>query len=217
MGRINLDDADKFSNGGNPFFQLKDDGDTEVVRIMYGSIDDVDAFLLHRVEINGQQRYVSCLRENPDDDASVCPLCASGSKTCVRLFIPMYSVKDKVVKFWERGKNMIKKLQSLCSRYNPLYDTPIEIERCGKAGDNQTSYNFYAQKEEPVDLEELPEVPDIMGSYILDKSAEELEEFVKTGKMPGEEASNRKSRNVEDDGVRRRGSSTSRRSRREQF
>ena len=67
-------------------------------------------------------------------------------------------------------------------------------------------------------MEDLPEVPEIMGNYILEKNKDELEEYLDTGKMPGvEESSNKNNRDVEQDaGVRRRGRANSTR-RRESF
>lgn len=211
MARVKIEDAERFGSGMNAFFQLKDDGDVEKVRVMYETLDDVDAYSLHRVQVGNSERYVSCLRESPDDPLDDCPLCKAGNRTLVKLFIPLYCIEDGTVKLWERGKSIIKRLQSLFSRYNPLCGTILEIERNGKQGDNQTSYSFYpCDTEEKLTLDDLPEVPPVIGSYVLDKNKEELEEYIATGKMPGEAAaSNNKNRNVEEDGVvRRRGAST---------
>lgn len=207
MARVNLEDVNKFGSSLNAFFSLKDDGDVARVRIMYETIDDVEAYSLHRVKIGNSERYVNCLRDTPDAPHSDCPLCANGSNPIVRLFLPLYCEDEKVVKFWERGKTIIKRLQSLFSRYNPLCAQVLEIERNGKAGDNQTSYSFYPSEDsEKVSMDDLPEVPEILGSYVLDKTKAELEEFLETGKMPGEVEKPSKGRNVEEDGnVRRRG------------
>lgn len=218
MARIALGDVDKYGSSGNSFFQLKDDGDVAQVRFMYEEIEDVDAYVVHRVKIGNQQRYVSCLREDPDAPLDDCPLCASGAKPMVRLFIPLYDETEKVVKFWERGKQIIKRLQSLFQRFTPLCSHVFEIERNGKQGDNQTTYQFYPADGESKSMEDLPEVPEIMGNYILVKNKDELEEYLDTGKMPGvEESSNKSNRDVEQDaGVRRRGRANSTR-RRESF
>lgn len=207
MARVSLEDIDKFGSSLNAFFSLKDDGDVARVRIMYEDADDVEAYSLHRIKLGNAERYVNCLRQSPESPHSDCPLCANGSNPIVRLFLPLYCEDERVIKFWERGRAIIKRLQSLFSRYTPLYAQVLEIERNGKAGDNQTSYSFYpVEDSEKVSREDLPEVPEILGSYILDKTKEELEEYLETGKMPGEVEKAPKSRNVEEDGnVRRRG------------
>lgn len=214
MGRIAIDDVDKYGGGGNAFFQLKDDGDTENVRIMYETIEDVDAYTLHKIKVGNSERYVSCLRENHDDPLTDCPLCEAKCKTEVRLFIPLYTLSDNTIKFWERGKTFVKKLQNLFKRHKPLCGTVFEIERNGRKGDNQTSYEFYGGESDSTTLEDLPEIPEILGTYVLEKTKDELQAYVDTGKLPGEE--DKKSRDVEQDGVRRRGNSNSTR-RRESF
>lgn len=197
MGRIKLDDIEKYSSGANSFFQLKDDGDTEKVRVMYEDLDDVDAYLVHKVKIGQSEKYVSCLKSEQNCD---CPLCNSGSKPIIRLFIPLYSLKDDKVKLWERGKSMIKRLQKLCDRYNPLYKTVLEIERNGAAGDNQTDYAFYnVETTENLSLDDLPEIPEVLGGYVLDKTEEELAQFVATGQMPGEDSTTKSERDIEKD------------------
>lgn len=205
MARIVIDDVEKYGGGGNAFFQLKDDGEVAKCRVLYGTIDDVEAYTLHKVPLGNSERYVSCLRQSPDDPLSVCPLCAAKYRTEVKLFLPIYMEDEKVIKIWERGKKIIKQLQSMFNRYNPLYGTIMEIERQGKQGDNQTSYQFFPIETDNKSFEEFPEIPEILGTYVLDKTKEELEEYLNTKVMPGVEVSNKSGRNVESDGVRRRG------------
>ena len=64
MARFNTETAEHYGgNGGAGYFSLKNDKDVAQVRFMYNSIDDVEGYAVHQVEIDGKKRYVNCLRE----------------------------------------------------------------------------------------------------------------------------------------------------------
>ena len=85
------------------------------------------------------------------------------------------------VQTWERGKKFGSKLTSMCSRYPNTVSHTFEIERNGRAGDQQTTYEIYETGETPeVTMEEF-EVPNALGTIILDKTAEEMQTFLDTG------------------------------------
>ena len=181
MARFNINEVENYGGqGGGGFFSLKNDKDVATVRFMYNTIDDVEGYAVHEIEVDGKKRYVNCLREynQPLDD---CPLCAAKFKVLARLFVILYDVESEEVKIWDRGKTFFSKLSSLCARYNPLVSTPFEIERNGKKGDTKTTYETYALDTDDVTLEDLPEVPELLGTLILDKSYEELEFFLDNG------------------------------------
>ena len=181
MARFNVNEVENYGGqGGGGFFSLKNDKDVATVRFMYNTIDDVEGYSVHEIQVDGKKRYVNCLREynQPLDD---CPLCAAKFKVHARLFVILYDVESEEVKIWDRGKTFFSKLSSLCARYNPLVSTPFEIERNGKKGDTKTTYETYALDTDDVTLEDLPEVPELLGTLILDKSYEELEFFLDNG------------------------------------
>lgn len=181
MARFNINEVENYGGqGGGGFFSLKNDKDVATVRFMYNTIDDVEGYSVHEIEVDGKKRYVNCLREynQPLDD---CPLCAAKFRVIARLFVILYDVESEEVKIWDRGKTFFSKLSSLCARYNPLVSTPFEIERNGKKGDTKTTYETYALDTDDVTLEDLPEVPELLGTLILDKSYEELEFFLDNG------------------------------------
>lgn len=181
MARFNVDEVENYGGqGGGGFFSLKNDKDVATVRFMYNTIDDVEGFAVHEIEVDGKKRYINCLREynQPLDD---CPLCAAKFRVIAKLFVILYDVESEEVKIWDRGKTFFSKLSSLCARYSPLVSTPFEIERNGKKGDTKTTYETYALDTDDVTLEDLPEVPELLGTLILDKSYEELEFFLDNG------------------------------------
>ena len=211
MARFSYDEVDNYGGSGSGnFLSIPNDGDVVKVRFMYNGLDDIEGFAIHQVEIDGKRKYVNCLREygKPVDD---CPLCKSGSFVNAKLFIPVYDVESGTVKIWERGKKFFGKIAGLCSRYaskDPLVSHIFEIERHGKKGDTQTTYEVYECGADETILEDLPEVPTILGSTVLDKSKDELQYYVDYGEFPGAESSNerpaRRSTSSDDMPVRRR-------------
>lgn len=181
MGRFMASEADNYGgNGGAGYFTLKNDGDVARVRFMYTGIDDVDGYAVHEVEIDGKKRYVNCIR-NYNDPVDKCPFCKAKMYQRAKLFIPLYDVDDGRVKLWERGKKYFSKITSLCARYPDLVSHVFEIERNGKAGSTQTTYEIYEVDHDDTKLSDLPEQLDILGNVVLDKTAEEMEQFLNTG------------------------------------
>lgn len=197
MARVSYEDSEKyFSGSGSDWFQLKNDGDVARVQFMLNSIDDIPIFSTHKVKVGDKERYVDCIR-NPQDPIDACPFCAAGLPAKAVRFIVMFQHDDNKVKIWERGRQFISKLQGLINRYNPLEDKVFEIERHGKAGDTSTKYEIYPlDGVEPVNMDEV-EMPELEGSLILQKTAEEMEYYLDTGNFPDD--------TQQETGVRRRG------------
>jgi hypothetical protein len=177
-------DADKYGSNSN-YFSLKNDRDSALVRFMYNTMEDVEGISVHQVEIDGKNRYVNCLREY-NDPIDVCPFCKARMQTVSKIFVPLYDVDEGVCKIWERGKTFFSKLSGLCSRYNPLVATIFEIERNGKPGETTTRYETYVNETDETVLEDLPEPVEVLGSIVLDRSAEDMEYFLEHGIFEGE-------------------------------
>lgn len=183
MARFKADQADNYKPvGSGSFFSLQNDKDFETVRFMYNTMDDVEAFSVHEIQVGDQTYWVNCLREydQPVDD---CPLCASGNKIQVKLWVPLYIENTGEVKIWERGRTFIAQLTSASRRFNPLCATTFDIERNGKKGDQNTTYALINVPGEPKTLEELPELPNIVGTVVREFTFEQLEEYLQTGKI----------------------------------
>ena len=188
MARFNVNEADNYGgNGQGSFFSLKNDKDTATVRFMYNTIDDVEGYAVHEIEVDGKKRYVNCLR-NYNEPIDNCPLCAARYRVLAKLCVMLYDEDAQEIKVWDRGKTFFSKLSSLCARYNPLVSTPFEIERNGKKGDTSTTYETYALETDETAIEDLPEIPELLGTLILDKTYEELEYFLETGEFESEES-----------------------------
>lgn len=196
MGRFGATDADNYGgSGGSSFFSLKNDGDTAKVRFMYNSMEDVVGYAVHEVTIDDKKRYVNCLRSY-NEPKSKCPMCAAGEFQRAKLYIPLYDIDEDEVKIWERGKNFFAKISALCARYasgdTPLVSHTFDVERHGKKGDTQTTYEIYETGKDDTTLDDLPEVPDVMSTIILDKSASDLEFYLNEGYFPNNTSGSRR-------------------------
>jgi hypothetical protein len=186
MARFNMNEADNYGtqNSGS-FFTLKDDGNTARVRFLYNSVEDVEGYAVHQVEVSQDKfRYVNCLRSY-NEPIDKCPFCAAQMKVTPKLFLKLYNEDAKECQIWERGKTYFQKLAGLSQRYNPLVNEIIEIERHGMKGDKQTSYEFYPIDTVPTNLDDY-ECAEPLGTIILDKTADEMNEFLDTGVFPDE-------------------------------
>ena len=169
------------------FFSLKDDKDTARVRFMYSGIEDVQGYAVHEVKIDDKRRLVNCLRDyrQPLD---VCPFCREHKAQQVKLMVPLYNIDADKVQIWERGKKFMNKLSSVCSRYSsattPLCAHIFDVERNGKKGDQATTYELYEVENDGTPLADLPEIPDPLGSIILDKSADDMDFYLENGYFP---------------------------------
>lgn len=184
--KCTINDAENYVGSGGNFFKLENDGETAKIRFMYNTIDDVEYTVVHEIEVGDKKRFVNCLRAY-DEPVDNCPLCAAGSRAKPLLFLPIYNEDAKETQIWQRGRSFEGTISGLCSRYNPLVGTVIEIERHGKKGDKNTTYQPYPGKSDDVTLDDLPEKPDPVGTIVLDKTFDELSYFVENGTFAEED------------------------------
>ena len=205
MARFNTETADHYGGTSTNYFSLKNDKDTAKIRLMYNGVEDVEGYAVHQVDVDDKKRYVNCLREynQPKD---VCPFCAANMFPTAKLFIPIYNIDEDKVQIWERGKKFISKISSICARYPNVVSHVFEVERNGKKGDTATTYEFYEVNKDETTLEDLPDKPEVLGSVVLDKTAEDMEYYLDNESFPGDDEApvrRRSSRDDRDDDDRR--------------
>ena len=208
MAQFDMSTADNYGGSSKgSFFVLKNDKDKAQVRFLYDGMEDIKGEVVHRVAVGDKERYVSCLRTY-DQPIDACPFCKAQLKVTPRLFLKLYNETTGEVQIWERSKSYYQKLAGYASRYQPLYNEIIEIERHGKAGDQQTDYQFFPVENTPIDIsDEKYECPDAVGTIVLDKTAEDMEYYLDNGSFPDTNGSSKKT----DDMPVRRTPSSSRR------
>ena len=173
----------KYDNGGfskTGWFQLKDDGDSAVVRLLHkgevgvdpqtGEPDyDFPIYEVHKLDVDGsgRDRTVLCKGEG-------CELCKSGNKPSLRMFLQMVNLdekdKDKQVQLWERGLTDIKAMIGLTGEYGDLTKRDIKIKRSGAKGSLKTTYQYFPKDKSE---REIPEPQNLVGSLILDLDRED--------------------------------------------
>ncbi len=206
MGRINPNDVERYeSNNNSEWLKLQNDGDVARVQFLYKTYNDLDTFACHRVQVGDTERYVDCKRDydSPIDD---CPFCANGIPVKPVMILSMYDHADGKIKIWERGKTFRKKIEALFNRYPNLSTMVFEIERRGAKGDKKTQYEIFPMPEvAPVDVSEI-ERPEFIGSFILDKSVDEMQYYIDHGVFPEDSE-----KTNEEEPIRRRGDQRSHR------
>ena len=192
MATFKATDASKYGGtGGTGFFGIADDMGTKQVRFMYSGIEDVEGMSVHRVKVNDKERWLNCLREY-NDPVDKCPFCREKRDTYARLFIPVYNLDEDQVQIWDRGKSMFSKISGLISRYTAngtlFVNNIFEVERHGKPKDTKTTYEIFQIENDGVGFDELPEVKPILGGVVLDKTAEEMEYYLKHNEFPDDDS-----------------------------
>lgn len=173
----------KYDNGGyskTGWFQLKDDGNSAVVRLLHkGEVGkdptsgepeyDFPIYEVHKLDVDGSGRDRTCLCKGEG-----CELCKSGNKPQLRMFLQMLNLeekdKDKQVQLWERGITDIKQLIGLAAEYGDLTKRNFKIVRSGAKGSLKTTYQYFPKDPEEM---EVPEAQNLVGSLILDLNKED--------------------------------------------
>lgn len=199
MARFNASEIENYGqqSGSGSYFSLKDDRDKATVRFMYESADDIEGYSVHKLKVGDKERYVNCNRHSYNSPIDDCPLCKAGVKVQAKLFVPLYDENSQSIKIWERGKQFYTKLCSLCDRYGNLISRTFEIERNGKKGDTKTTYEVYPLERDDSVREDFPEIPEIIGGIVLDKSADEMSYYIDYGEFPEANNSRRESRDYD--------------------
>lgn len=174
----NINDAlKKYENSGgdgkNVFFTIKNDKETAFVRFLHEGEDDLDWYVTHQAEIQGKKRHVQCTEEGD------CPLCKAGNKPQLKLFLQLVQKGDDegVIRTWERGQKFIPVVLSFITRNGTLCGQSVEIERLGKKGDTNTTYQLYNMPRDEKTLADLPKRQVLLGenSFILKKSKADMQ------------------------------------------
>lgn len=164
------------------FFQLKDDGDNALVKILLKDEQDVMKFTkeVHMVKINGYDNKVECLGEGK------CKCCEAGIPKRLVLMMPLYNGETKQVELWQRGITMIKDIITMLDEYGDLSQETFKIVRSGKAKSKDTKYSMVYSKKQ-IDCDKTNEdAPALIGrdfKLILGLSPEQQQQAILEGKV----------------------------------
>jgi len=184
----------QFEGGNIKFFNfLKNDGDVVLVRFPYTTPNEFELYDLHKVSINGNFRFVNCIRE-ANQPTSSCPLCAKGDAAKGRFIVKMLVYVqgqngiEVVPCVWDRPTGFAK---TLAERIGDCGNVVYKIKRIGAKGDKNTTYDImptmnpqiYNEQAYPSDFSAFANFKPNNFSF-LDRNFEELTQFVNTGVMP---------------------------------
>lgn len=205
MAKFDFNTYEQSKNTGSQTYQksnvgyfnsLKDDGDEAVVRFAYSSPAEFDLVTVHNVQVGDKWRKVSCLR-NANDPIDTCPLCAKGEKVLYKFYVKLveYTTNEmgQVVatpKIWERPVSFAKTLKSYFDEYGNLSDCVFKVKRHGIKGSLQTTYDImfanpmiYKPEIYVKNFDDFKNFDLVHHSY-MNKSFEDLTQFVQTGEFP---------------------------------
>jgi len=220
MARLTGENIEQFraSGGGSSrkinYFNLKNDKDIGKIRLLYNGAEDIDGYVVHRVKVGDYELPVNCLYDR-GGSIEDCPFCKAGLSKQARVYIPVFDENAKEFKFWDRPNSFYSQLSSLCARYPKIVSQVFEVERHGEAG-KKSDYSFYPMGQpDGTTVEDiledcgLTEMPCALGTKIMDKSADDMEYYVRNEEFPAAEPSGEiiRRRGSEDDtrSERRRG------------
>lgn len=194
--KFKMQDAPQVARQENPnfvsYFSLKNDGDSSVVRFMYDSIDDVEGHFVHKLPIRGgKTRWAECLKKDYSDPDNVCPICETHdqmSSILQRIWIPLWDVAKNEPLFWERGpvfwsETLLPLMQEKCMDNKHFCGYIFRITRYGVAGDSDTKYEITEISYDDTTIDKFEKIPNPTESFHLDRSFEELANYVKTGNL----------------------------------
>ena len=194
MARLTGENIEQFrASSGNSqkikYFALKDDKETAKIRLLYNGAEDIEGYVVHRVKVGDWELPVNCLLEK-DGTIDDCPFCREKFAKQARVFIPVFDETDGEFKFWERPNNFYGKISGLCSRYPKIVSQVFEVERLGAKGYQKTDYQFYpigqpdgTTIDDILDDCGIDEMPSALGTKILDKTADDMEYYIRHGEF----------------------------------
>lgn len=189
MARVTREEAENMTTQGEFSYLSLKNRESKSVRFLCVNPKDIEIYSVHSVEVtvDGQKKSkaVDCLRA-ANEPVQMCPLCAAGNRPRARVYLLLQDVQTGGILLWERSPKFLEKLDSLFDRYAQercnFYDIIFDIERRGEKGDPKTEYDVFFKQVNP--LSELPELPQVMGKLVLQKNAQEMDEFINTGSFP---------------------------------
>ena len=194
MARLTGDSIEQFRSGDGfkkiDYLSLKRDKEIAKIRLLYNGVNDIEGIVTHRVKVDKWDLPVNCLLEqgSPIDD---CPFCREKYPKQARIYIPVFDENEQTFKFWDRPNSFYSQLSGICSRNPNTVSQVFEIERNGEEGSKRPSYQFYpVGQPDGTTIDDIlddcgfEEMPDAVGTKILDKSADDMEYYIRNGAFP---------------------------------
>ena len=159
------------------YFNLRNDGDTAVVRILHSSTTTIESQLTHRIQLGEKTKRIKCTLQG-------CPLCAQGNPQENRIYIHLWNYDTSEEQIWDRTDKILPNLMVIERDWKPLYTAVVRITR---KGNEFPTYEVTAlnpmQYDNAENYKNLIDKP-FSKSMSLSRKNEEITEFLSTGKFP---------------------------------
>lgn len=158
------------------YFNLNEEGESAIVRILHSSTDTIESADMHWVETaSGKKKCVKCTGED-------CPVCVTGSPITHKIFIHLFDYSDNTEKVWSRTDKILPQLNEVAEAWGNLAECVVKITRLKK---EFPTYSITVQNAKMYEAVS-PDLIDkkIAYRFYVTRSNDELSEFLSTGIMP---------------------------------
>lgn len=155
------------------FFNLFADGDTATVRLLHKSVSTVEHAMVHNVLVNGKKNVVKCIGDS-------CPICVN-NQPFERVYIKLFDYADNKVKVWVRTDRILSQFQEIENNWGDLSQQVLKITRIGN---DFPKYDVQMLNPANFANPNLEVDKSVAYRFYKTRSAEELNEFLRTGIMP---------------------------------
>lgn len=163
----------QFVSDNLEYFNLFADGNTATVRLLHKSVSSVEHAMVHNVLVNGKKNVIKCLGDN-------CPICVN-NQPFERVYIKLFDYADNKVKVWVRTDRILSKFQEIENNWGDLSQQVLKITRIGN---DFPKYDVQMLNPANFVNPNIEVDKAIAYRFYKTRSAEELNEFLRTGVMP---------------------------------
>lgn len=166
------------------YFNLKNAGDSAIVKILHTSINTIEQKYIHSINIAGKNNKIKC---NIND----CLLCqdARFKEKYLYIYIHLFDYTDNKEKVWVRSNKILEDLQTIVNNWGNLCDCVLKITR--------DTYEYPKYSIQPVNPDKYKAVDvskyidqKVAYRFMKTRSNEELQEFIDTGDLPEHKKNN---------------------------
>ena len=166
------------------FFNLKNAGDSAIVKILHTSIKTIEQKYIHSINIAGKNNKIKC---NIND----CPLCqdARFKEKYLYIYIHLFDYTDNKEKVWVRSNKILEDLQTIVNNWGNLCDCVLKITRDTDAYPKYSVQPVNPDKYKAIDVSKYIDQK-VAYRFMKTRSNEELQEFINTGDLPEHKKNN---------------------------
>ena len=157
------------------FFNLPTQGSEANVRLLHTSVSTIEHENIHLLQVGDKKKSVRCVGQNR-------PMCANNVQVSDRVYIHLWDYTDNKEKVWSRTDKILPQLQTIESAWGDLSNVVLNIRR---ESDQFPTYavNVLPPTSFPAAPKELINQK-VAYKFYLTRSADEINEFFRTGVMP---------------------------------